>query len=114
MKICFSKERLFIVMRLVKVNALVANRALRKYQKLVLNEIRRLEKTKTVQELIKMYGEDDVFSAYTCIYLGGNYICFDDSSKSGIILRYLQYGGPRMPALNVLSTTAGALGGSLI
>lgn len=101
-------------MKLVMINKLLANKSLRKYQQLLSNEIRRLEKTKTVQELIKIYGEDEVFNAYTCVYISGNYICFDDTTTSGIILRYLQYGGPRMPALNVLSFISGKLGGSMI
>lgn len=101
-------------MKIVKINPIFGNRMLHKYQGMVQSEIIRLSGTKTIKQLIKMYGEDNVFKAYICIYLNGSYICFNESSTLGTILRYMQYGGPNMPALNILSSTSNKIGGSML
>lgn len=98
-------------MKIKKVDSTVAIAALsvckRNLRKLVDFYI----STGLLDALIKQYGEDTIFRAIDNIYYDGVDIRTPYDSTYEQVLKYLQFGGYKLPALNLLSRAVGGIYG---
>ena len=88
-----------IIMELPSCLSSTVVRALRSR---VMQNLYKARTTKAVNELFNQYSKDEIEDSLFDIYIDGNYICIDSRNK---ILRLLEYGGPKIKALNLISKT---------
>lgn len=87
------------------------NYVLRLYRSRVSNYIDYFDKTKAMQSLHSMFSDNDFKVALSQIYLDGDFIC---ASSSNRLLRFLEYGGPHVKALRILSKAYAGLNGGML
>ena len=87
------------------------NYILRLYKGAVEKYIEYYKDTKPMIELHKLFDEKAFKVALSQIYLDGDYICVSSSNR---LLRFLQYGGPGVKALYILSKAYNGLSGGLL
>lgn len=80
-----------------------------KYQ--MLKNVNERLNSKAMTQVLKEYNMNDIKQAINSVYVAGNYICIPNSGKDNMILRLLQYGGPGVKALNLLTLTGNQIGG---
>lgn len=68
----------------------------------VMENLYKVKETKAVKELLNQYNKNEIEDSLMDIYIDGNYICMDSRNK---ILRLMEYGGPKIKALNLISKT---------
>ena len=73
--------------------------------------IHEYEETKAMVEIHKMFTDSDIETALACIYVDGDYIVTNSSNR---LLRLLEFGGPNVKALNILSKASKALDGRFL
>lgn len=98
-------------MKVVKINKVNDIISLRVYKDVLIENINKYRDTKAMKELCNMYDFDSIISSVDSIYLSGEYICIPSNST---ILKYLQYGGKGIKALNLLSLSYMNMGGGLL
>ena len=88
-------------MKLLKIDYYYNGRAvLDIYKKLLKSYIKYYSETKSIIELKKMFTEDEINETISNIYYSGGYI---ETSGDDKIIRFLEYGGPNIKALNIIS-----------
>lgn len=97
-------------MKLFKVNHILGNMTLRLYKRKLLTLIENYDVHGAFEKC--EVAVDDMKLAVDSIYLSGGYICMPDNCRSSYILRLLEYGGPTIKALNLLTLSSVKLGGS--
>lgn len=98
-------------MRVLKINKVTDTISLRVYKDTLVQNIIKYKDTKAMNELCNMYDFDTILSSVDDVYVSGEYICIPSSS---LILKYLQYGGRGIKALNLLSLSYVNMGGGLL
>lgn len=68
------------------------------------------KETEAMQSLHNMFGDGAFKTALSQIYIDGDYICVNSSNR---LLRFLEYGGPKVKALRILTKASAGLGGML-
>lgn len=84
---------------------------LRLYRNSVLSYIKYYNDTKAMQSLHSMFSDRDFDLAISQIYIDGDYICIASSNR---LLRFLEYGGPTVKALRILSKAYTGLYGGML
>lgn len=102
-------ERLYIVKILKISRGLNPSFVLHIYKQSLLQYIELYRNSESMKEIRKSYSDLDFNNAVNSIYINNEYICAESQ-----LLRLLQYGGPRIKALNLLSKAyIGMLGGQM-
>lgn len=96
-------------MKLLKIDYYFGGRSIVSiYRKLLRNYILKYSNTKPIIELKKMFTDEEIEETISNIRYSGNYIFSVGDDK---ILRYLEYGGPNIKALNIISKINNNLSG---
>lgn len=90
-------------MKIVKVEPMINKFLTVKFKNRVKKLLQMLLNAHALDPILDEYSEDDILNSINAIYCSGSYIMLRDSSYNGKILRLLQFGGPKLKALNVLS-----------
>lgn len=86
-------------MRLMKVNY-SSGLLLKAFRLCVMRYVDIYKNTEAMIEIKKEFNDDNFRNALSQIYIDGDYICYNASNR---LLRLLEFGGPNIKALNILS-----------
>ena len=100
-------------MKIFKVNSIVGKETLTLLKKQMRLHLNRYAKSGALNNILEEFEMYDIQSAIDSIYLIGNHICIPDNTRDGYILRLLEYGGPKIKALNLMTRLGVRMGGSL-
>ena len=67
--------------------------------------------TEAMQSLHNMFSDNNFKTALSQIYIDGDYICIDSTNR---LLRFLEYGGPHVKALRILTKACEGLSGGML
>lgn len=82
---------------------------LRMYKSMLVKLMDEYESTKAMSEINRVFNKQDIDVALASIYIDGPYIVTNSSNR---LLRLLEFGGPNIKALNLLTKASRKLGGS--
>ena len=72
------------------------------------NLLRRYISSGQMEELIKLYGKDKLLSIVDYVQVvNDNLVIPSSDSEIGKIVRYIQFGGPKVPALHLITRAKG-------
>ena len=89
----------------MKVTPLVNHRwLLNVYRRSLKNLINQYIENGTLSELVNLYGRDKVLDISSTVYIENSCMFIPtDSSIDGKIVRWIEYGGPHVPALHLIT-----------
>lgn len=75
----------------------------------LLNNIYKYMNTKSMQNVIKEFSKEEVIDSINSIYYSSGYICTNSNNR---ILRLIEFGGPGVKPLCLLTLSGIGIGGS--
>lgn len=99
-------------MRIARINSLIGYIILNRFKERVKEAINDLINSGLIDDLLNDIKKDELLDSINAIYLSGDSLMIENSYE-GMILRLLQYGGPKIKATHILTDCAKSLGGEL-
>lgn len=94
-------------MKIQQINMVVSPLVLRIYKNRLRELVNKYLNVGALKAIEDMFGTNTIFDAIESIYVDDGYLCIPPTGAYSTILRYIQYGGPKVKSLCLLTQALG-------